>query len=385
MAVAGYNGVFTIASVPTATTFTYTNSATSLAASGDGTATNVAVINVPILFTDPSEALRRCPGKLGTAIDLAFRQTPGPGVVWVSRTALKKHPDRGGPGGCHPVRLHRHHHNGDGHGFAAGDNVTISGVAVAGYNGVFTIASVPTATTFTYTNSATSLAASGDGTAALHGWADALRAVSTLAVQFVVIASTPLNSTTASISSPEGAILQLAHHVVSVSNNGGDGMERMGVAMLAKGATDSAIVSGDLASDRMVYVAHKSNNDVAAAVAGTIAGYEPHISLLLKPVNVTSDSFTAAEITAINGSESNFDSAAGQGVNWLTDPVLIPGRSVHLGESYTGNPGGGVKFIDVRRTIDDVSFRLKARLINSIGSVRISRSGLRALLARWRP
>jgi hypothetical protein len=52
-----------------------------------------------------------------------------------------------------------------------------------------------------------------------------------------------------------------------------------------------------------------------------------------------------------------------------------------MGEAYTGNPGGK-KYIDIVRTIDDVSFRLKARLIKSIGSLRISRSGLRTLVAQ---
>jgi hypothetical protein len=308
--VAGYNGGFLITAIPNPTSFTYTNAATGLAASGGGTATNVAAPNAPVLFTDPTTALRRCPGDLGNAIALAFRQTPGPSLIYGVRAAE-------GP----PV-----------------------------------------------------------------GWAAALTAVETLEVQFVVLANVALASATAAAAAggtAAGAILQLAQHVVSVSNTGGDGMERMGVAMLVKNSTDPTIVSGDLATDRMVYVAHKSTQDVAAAVAGTIAGYEPHISMLLKPVNVSSDSFPASAIDTLNGAETNFDSPpAGQGVNWLADPVLIPGRGVYLGEGYTGNPGGGVKFIDVRRTIDDISFRLKARLINSIGNVRISRSGLRALLAQ---
>ena len=40
-----------------------------------------------------------------------------------------------------------------------------------------------------------------------------------------------------------------------------------------------------------------------------------------------------------------------------------------MGEGYTGNPGGK-KYIDIVRTIDDVSFRLKAQLIKSIGAIR---------------
>jgi hypothetical protein len=98
-------------------------------------------------------------------------------------------------------------------------------------------------------------------------------------------------------------------------------------------------------------------------------------------VNITSGSFTPAEIGTINGSETFSSGPAGQGVNWLVDPVLIPGRGMYMGEGYTGNPGGK-KFVDIVRTVDDVSFRLKAQLIKTIGSLRISRSGLRALVAQ---
>jgi hypothetical protein len=51
------------------------------------------------------------------------------------------------------------------HGFSAGQSVTIAGVGVAGYNGTFTIASVPNSFTFTYTNPSAGLASSGGGTA----------------------------------------------------------------------------------------------------------------------------------------------------------------------------------------------------------------------------
>jgi len=158
-------------------------------------------------------------------------------------------------------------------------------------------------------------------------------------------------------------------------------MERMGVIMLAKGSTDPTVVAGALANERLVYIAHKSDEDAASAVAGAIAGYEPHISLLLKQVNIDTDLFSAAEIETINGSETFDSGPAGKGVNWLVDPVLIPGGGIYMGEGYTGNPGGK-KYIDIVRTIDDVSFRLKAQLIKTIGNLRISRSGLRALIAQ---
>jgi hypothetical protein len=211
--------------------------------------------------------------------------------------------------------------------------------------------------------------------AATPDWDDSLAVLATRDIQIVALADQPLDATSGAAG---GSVRALADHVTSVSNTGGDGLERIGVAMLEKDATDPTIVTGALASERLVYVAHKSDEDVAAAVAGTIAGYEPHVSMLFKPVAVSSGAFTSAEIGELNGSETFTSGPAGKGVNWLVDPPLIPGQAVYLGEGYTGNPGGK-KYIDIVRTIDNVTFLLKARLIRSIGNVRISRSGLRTL------
>ena len=45
-----------------------------------------------------------------------------------------------------------------------GDNVSVVGVGVAGYNGTYQVATIPSTTTFTYTDSTSGLAASGAGT-----------------------------------------------------------------------------------------------------------------------------------------------------------------------------------------------------------------------------
>lgn len=196
---------------------------------------------------------------------------------------------------------------------------------------------------------------------------NALAEVAKLDVQLVVLANTPLASATAG----KAEIESLSAHVSTVSRTGGDGKERIGVAMLGKSVTDTAIIPTSVNNERMVFVAHKSNQDAAAAVAGTIAGYEPHISLLLKPVNLDMDGlFTASEIDA-------FDRAR---VNWLTDPALLPGRGLFMGEGYT--LGADMPYIDVVRTIDDISFQLKAALVRSIGDLRVSRSGLRSLASQ---
>src|SRR5690242_1089435 len=59
------------------------------------------------------------------------------------------------------------------HGLVVGQLVTASGIGVAGYNGTFTVTTVPDSTHFTFTASAGGLAASGGGTAAAAGSVDA--------------------------------------------------------------------------------------------------------------------------------------------------------------------------------------------------------------------
>ena len=196
--------------------------------------------------------------------------------------------------------------------------------------------------------------------------AAALAEVAKLDVQIVVLANQPLTA-----AAGQTEITALAGHVSSVSNTGGDGKERIGVAMLGKDVTNAGLVTGAMSIDRMVMVAHKSDGDAAAAAAGTIAGYEPHISVLLKPVVLSMDQlFSDSEIDGFNTAH----------VNWLTDPALIPGRGLFMGEAYT--LGTDAPYIDIVRTVDDVSFRLKAMLIRSIGDLRITRSGLRTLASQ---
>ncbi|MEW2352946.1 hypothetical protein [Spirillospora sp. NPDC029432] len=207
-------------------------------------------------------------------------------------------------------------------------------------------------------------------------WAAGFKAIESESVQLVTVAGTPLDATTGQNTGPIGL---LAAHV---SADAPDGLERMGVAMLEDGATDTTVLTTSLAKDRMVYVAHRSAQDAAAAVAGTIAGYEPHVSMLLKPVDIDSKPLPATDILALNGVETPNGPPAGKGVVWLAHPPLIPGRGCYLGEGYTGDPGSTKKYIDIVRCLDDVSYRLKARLIRTIGNLRISRSGLRALVAQ---
>ena len=110
VAVAGYNGTFTVGSVLTSRAFTYTNPISGLARSGGGTIT----LNAPGL-------------------------TESGNTVTVRTVAA--------------------------HNRSVGDIVAIAGAGVAGYNGTWTVASVPSARSFTYTNPTAGLANSGAGTA----------------------------------------------------------------------------------------------------------------------------------------------------------------------------------------------------------------------------
>jgi hypothetical protein len=105
---AGYNGTWTVNTVPSSRAFTYTNPTTGLPRTGGGTIT----LNAP----GATES--------GTTVTLS--------------TAAA-------------------------HGRSVGDIVTVSGVGVAGYNGTFTVTAVPTARTLQYTAAVSGLANSGGG------------------------------------------------------------------------------------------------------------------------------------------------------------------------------------------------------------------------------
>ncbi|MFJ8439866.1 hypothetical protein [Kitasatospora griseola] len=195
-------------------------------------------------------------------------------------------------------------------------------------------------------------------------WDDGLTEVDKLDVQIVLLARTPLTSDNSTF------LTLLKNHVTA---DLGDGKERIGVAMLDQGVKTedlSKLVAAPLIDERMVLIAHRSPDDVAAALAGVIAGYEPHISLLLKPISVAMpDVFSDDEIDA-------FDQV---GVNWITRPVLLPGQALYLGEGYTSDWSHDKKYIDIVRVLDDINFRIKAALIPAIGNVRLSRVGLRTV------
>jgi hypothetical protein len=109
VAVAGYNGTFTVTAVPSSRSFQYTNGTTGLATSGGGTVT----------------------------LDAPGATESGTTITFTTAAA---------------------------HNRSVGDVVTISGVSNSAYNGTYTITAVPTPRTFQVTSATSGLASSGGGT-----------------------------------------------------------------------------------------------------------------------------------------------------------------------------------------------------------------------------
>jgi hypothetical protein len=200
-------------------------------------------------------------------------------------------------------------------------------------------------------------------------------------------------------------ITALKNHVEASSPNdaGGGGIRpRIGVAMLPMGGI--ADTSGNItnkfsdwkseeqvqknlpspmnwSSSRMVFVVANSPDDIAAAAAGVIAGVDPWISLILKPVNgigingILSDQ---AIQTFLAPAQSNLTQPH---VNPILHPDFMAGSGPVMGEGFSADGTGQRLYVDIVRTIDDIAFQMKATLTSPqvIGTLRINRPGLRVL------
>ncbi len=80
-AVGGASGTERLASTIGDNTTTSLTDSTADAQLGAPLPLLLAQPNAPVPFTDPSQALQRCPGDLGNSIETCFLQTPGPSLV----------------------------------------------------------------------------------------------------------------------------------------------------------------------------------------------------------------------------------------------------------------------------------------------------------------
>ena len=169
----------------------------------------------------------------------------------------------------------------------------------------------------------------------------------------------------------------LREHVEKMSAQGN---KRLGVAMVDSALpktndyvakVEAAVAALKSDSSRMVVIAARgATSDVASAAMAAMAGYEPHISLVLKRVRgVTMPKeaqFAPAEIKQLSEA----------GVIPLVDPSLIVGSSLHFAEGRCYTSDASLLYVDIVRTLDDIDFRLKAGLIGLVGDARITKPGL---------
>lgn len=197
---------------------------------------------------------------------------------------------------------------------------------------------------------------------------DALETLETKDVQIVVIADTVETDSDTYISTA------LANHVISSMT------DRVGVFMLASGEDVDTMPTSistmkTAGNNRMIAIAHNSDDDVAAAVGGILATIKPWESVVNKAISGVANAtdFTTTQMTAFNNAQINF----------IFDPLYLAGTTNVLRTGYTlGTAAEGINYIDVRRTIDDISYKLKSGLTNPnvIGNLRINRAGIAELI-----
>jgi hypothetical protein len=202
-------------------------------------------------------------------------------------------------------------------------------------------------------------------------------------VAFVCLAGETGVGTATTANAAATQLTALKEHVEQMS---AAGHQRMAVAMVDPTIARSATYAGevlaayaDLRSDdgRMILVAARgATTDAAAAAMGTIAGYPPATSMVLKQVRAVTmpltSQYTPAEITEL----------AGGGMIPLIDPALIPGTGLFFADAGTFSSDAARNYIDIVRFLDDISFRLRAGLIGTVGDARITKAGLTALRVR---
>jgi hypothetical protein len=179
----------------------------------------------------------------------------------------------------------------------------------------------------------------------------------------------------------------LKRHVETVS---AAGLRRVGVAMVDPARPKSntyvadTVAAVDTAPDslkssvgRVILVAARgAAEDTSTAAMASIAGYAPHVSIVLKTINGVqipkASQFSPSEIKQLSEA----------GIIPIIDPTLIVGESLHFADGRTFTSDARWLYVDFVRVIDDIEFRLKAGLIGAIGDSRITKEGLTTLKTR---
>jgi hypothetical protein len=202
-------------------------------------------------------------------------------------------------------------------------------------------------------------------------------------VTFVSLAGEVGVGSAAAGGNPATNLMALKEHVENMS---AQGQRRLGVAMVNPSTPKSNTYVNDVSnavaplksdSSRMVIVASRgASTDAATAAMSAMAGYEPHISMVLKRVRGISipveAQYSPSEIKGLSEAE----------INPIIDPALIVGESLHFAEGRCFTTNADLLYIDIVRTLDDIEFQLKAGLIGQVGDARITRAGMTRVKTR---
>ncbi len=113
-----------------------------------------------------------------------------------------------------------------------------------------------------------------------------------------------------------------------------------------------------------------------SAARGAIAGYDPQVSVVLKPLGEVTiplaSQYSPSEITGLSEA----------GINPVVSPALMVGGGFYFGDARVYSSDAALQFVDIVRVLDDIDFRLKAGLVGAVGDDRITKSGLTLLLSR---
>ena len=195
---------------------------------------------------------------------------------------------------------------------------------------------------------------------------NALTTLEAINCQFVALANIVETDDNAFISDA------LAGHV-----SGSPATERIGVFMLPAGASTQPTALAGLkgSANRLFGIAHNSTKDVACAVAGMLASLKPWESPLLK--GITGISQTIGFTTTL---QRSLETAQ---INVLCTPTYLNGGAFVLGSDFTLGTNG-LQYIDTRRVVDDIVYKLKSNLTSPaiIGQLQINYSGLSVLMGK---
>jgi autotransporter-associated beta strand protein len=195
--VSGYDGTFTITSVPSSTTFTYTASSSGFGASSGGTATpqnpaseddagetsldvewahamapaaNIILIELSAGLFDTSiaDAANTAVAEGASVVSMSFGGGEFSGETSTATSSTSSITSATESGNTVTIKTSA------ALGFESGNSITVSGVGVSGYNGTFQVLSAPTAKEVTFTDPTAGLASTSGGTAAIVAYDDAV-------------------------------------------------------------------------------------------------------------------------------------------------------------------------------------------------------------------